>query len=265
MSSLAAILASPASGVSAAVTGYPIGRGDGVNSVFTVPSEITAVSALYRRDWQGNVALSPSARMNLLTYSQDFSNAAWLEVNVSIGASLAAPDGTSNAVLLVEGSINGYHYLYRTGATIGVEQVFSVYAKAGARTQIVVQLGALYACYDLSTGSVAASGATIVNVGNGWYRCVFTGTPSNKNSFIYLAESGSAGYQGDGTSGVYLWGAQLEAGSTPTPYIPTTTAPVTVTDYTASGTTLTLAEVPALAAELTVDGTGVGIPMLRIA
>ena len=57
----------------------------------------------------------------------------------------------------------------------------------------------------------------------------------------------------------------MEANSVATPYIPTTGAPVSVTDYTLSGSTLTLAEVPARAAELTVDGTGVGIPMLRIA
>ena len=266
MSSLAAVLASPASGVSEAVTGYPIGRGDGVNSVFTVPPEITAVSTLYRRDWRGTVALSPSARTNLLSYSQDFTNAAWYNVNVSIGASVVAPDGSLTAISLVEANNNNYHCLNRASGTTGIQQVFSVYAKAGIRKHLILQLGQIATIYDLSNGTVVSeSGVSIVSIGDGWYRCITTRVPTNQYTVIYVSKDGAATYQGDGVSGIYIWGSQLENGSSPSPYIPTTTAPVTVTDYTLSGSTLTLAEVPARAAELTVDGTGVGIPMLRIA
>jgi hypothetical protein len=44
---------------------------------------------------------------------------------------------------------------------------------------------------------------------------------------IQLATGGSNGFTGNGTSGIYVWGAQLEAGSFPTSYIPTTSATVT--------------------------------------
>jgi hypothetical protein len=46
---------------------------------------------------------------------------------------------------------------------------------------------------------------------------------------LYLIDNSSnQSYTGDGTSGVYIWGAQLEVGSAVTPYIPTTTAAVSV-------------------------------------
>ena len=104
----------------------------------------------------------------------------------------------------------------------------SVYAKAAERTQIALQLGADVGYYNLSTGAViSGANASIVSVGNGWYRCIVTGTPVNTNSLIYLASGGAASYTGDGTSGVYIWGAQLEAGAFATSYIPTTSASVT--------------------------------------
>ncbi|HQT76816.1 MAG TPA: hypothetical protein PLD10_07160, partial [Rhodopila sp.] len=72
-------------------------------------------------------------------------------------------------------------------------------------------------------------------------------------TYIRSLDAGSASYTGDGTSAVAVWG--MMCGS-PGSYIPTTTAPVTVTDYTISGTTVNLAQAPASQALCTWDGVG---------
>ena len=189
-------------------------------------------------------------RKNLLTYTEQFDNAAWAKSNATVTAdTTAAPNGTITADTILDNAVSNIHYLAQDITSLapsGKTYTVSAYAKAGTLNFATLGLsdissGSLYAVvvFNLSTGSVATSGAagtgysvvssSISSAGNGWYRCIVTvsvGTSAsflrsvvapNKTGVITSSAGGFESYLGNG-SGFYLWGAQLEIGSTATPY-----------------------------------------------
>lgn len=187
-------------------------------------------------------------RTNQITYSEDFSNAAWAKTRSSITSNaIISPDGTLSADKLVEDSTASNSHYIRENISAADNTVYtaSVFVKAGERTVVTIVLytksNLQYGRYfDLSTGTITANstgftglstGASITNVGNGWYRCSVThdiGSGVNPPSIrIFIVESTSIAYNGDGTSGLYIWGAQVEEGAFSTSYIPSTSATTT--------------------------------------
>jgi hypothetical protein len=169
---------------------------------------------------------------NLVTYSEDFSNAAWTKFNASVTANdTTSPDGTQNADKLIENTANDEHVVYR--AIDGTSKTFSFYAKAAGRNWLaVLSNNGNYTYFNVSNGTLgtiaATSTATIEDAGNGWYRCTIYNTHATYGAVMNLATAnGTVVYTGNGTSGVYLWGAQIEASSYPTSYISTTSASAT--------------------------------------
>lgn len=190
-------------------------------------------------DSTGTLTWAPA---NMLTYSEQLDNAAWSKLNTTVTANaVAAPDGTTTADKLIENTTASVaHYGGQNLTTSATNYTLSVYIQAAGRTR--VEIAATTANrgigFDLGSGTVVAgtyAGAqgtgTIQNVGSGWYRCsmTFTATAATESCRIVLHNGTSVTYTGDGTSGVYLWGAQLEPvtyATAPSAYIPTTTAAI---------------------------------------
>ena len=178
------------------------------------------------------------AEQNLILYSQDLSNAAWIKTSSTVTAnSVVAPDGTTTANTLTASS-TATTVCVGQGIQNIVGQTISVYAKAGTSSFLGVQVynSASWAYFNLSTGAVASSSgctASIVSVGNSWYRCIIANTINGALNVLIAgkdADPGVAPYgNGNMTSGntLYLWGFQIETRSAVTAYNVTTTAAIT--------------------------------------
>jgi hypothetical protein len=182
-------------------------------------------------------------RTNLLTYSEDISQWATPTNATQTLNDTIAPDGATTADKLLETAVTGLHTNDGPAFTFVTSTVYtySVFVKPIGDRNFEIAFPATvftarFARFTLSgAGSVQGtdSGVTgsIQAYANGWYRCVATstcasGAGSRVGNFINNA-SNARSYLGDTSKGIYVWGAQLEAGAFPTSYIPTTTATVT--------------------------------------
>jgi hypothetical protein len=178
--------------------------------------------------------LIEEARTNLLTNSEEF-DTVWQTANTTVTPNTtASPDDNTTADKVVAKAQNGPHSIYLNIVTSAVPYTLSVWAKAAGYNYIGIEEttnGNKVTSFDLTNGTIgvvnAAHTASIAAFPNGWYRCSVTFTGSTNLAAVAYrvldtVDRDVASWLGDGISGIYVWGAQLELGSFPTSYIPTT-------------------------------------------
>jgi hypothetical protein len=167
---------------------------------------------------------------NLVIRSQEFNT--WTQTRVTVTADATpAPDGATTADKLLDSVDANTHFLSRSGTVANATvHTLSVFAKAGEYDFMRLEQGnnSHGAYFNLATGAVVGAttyNPTITPVGDGWYRCTVTVTSIATNIAFVIAPSPngtSINYTGTGTSGIFLWQAQLETGSVATSPIVTT-------------------------------------------
>jgi hypothetical protein len=167
----------------------------------------------YAADGSLKGLLIEEQRTNLVTHSEDFTHSSWKTTNVTITPDQAiAPNGTQTAALLqINGAAGNNQSLYRE-LTLNATVTYSIWVKAVQPQDIGTTIR-----LDSTGGGAAGKAVTLTSE---WQRVSISPSPTGYAQYRLISSPGTA-------TQLYLWGAQLEEGSFPTSYIPTSGSTVT--------------------------------------
>ena len=205
--------------------------------------------------------LSEQAGTNLITYSEDFSNAAWAKTSITVSANSAVgPDGKKTVSTFTETTGTNIHGIGTSQVSVtsssDYTMTFAVKKKSDRWFQLSFQSGEFgtnaYANFDFDTGSWGTVGSATtahrpIALGGGWYEVSITApataTAATARGYLFFTNNADGArapsYTGATDSDVYVAYSQVEASSFPTTYIPTTSSSATrnadVLTYSAVG------------------------------
>ena len=197
-------------------------------------------------DSEDGVFLLEKASTNLIEYSEDFTSGWAFDDTTLISNSVISPDGTQSATTLIGNTVNSRHHINRgiTGSVDGSYSFFAKYKELRYLQIASVNGVEQYANFDIKSGiigtvGISFSGAKIEDYGNGWYRCSVVSDNQFNGFYLSLVSDLNATWlptwsMANNTDGLYIWGAQLEAGNLSS-YIPTQGTIQTRVQETASG------------------------------
>jgi hypothetical protein len=216
-----------------------------------------------------NVKLTDSpawAANNLLTVpSEEFNNTGWLKIETTVVANLAiSPAGINTADALLESSANADHIIvsHPTGISVNAGGLYtvSVYAAPDTRDSLLLAVfnsaltSVAFIAANLTVGVIgsptptgtftAANNGIITTEANGYKRISFQFTTSETTvkPAVYLLKDGLISYQGDGASGLLIWGMQVnDLGLSTYQKVNGTEVDPTLYSYSSSGTILKVA------------------------
>jgi hypothetical protein len=201
---------------------------DGTLTLFEHPDDVPRVE--YDADGNRLGLLVEESRTNLFTESEELS---LKDHNMdTTDNAVIAPDRTQTASFCKPDTSSSEHFIDDAGVTTGTNYAISCFAKQGPGDYLLAfrgsGLGGNPPRFNLATGTIDNEGASSVwsdvkiqEIGNGWYRCSAVGNPNQSTPLRFqITESdGNGSFAGDGTSGLYIWGCQIEQASFPTSYI----------------------------------------------
>lgn len=168
-----------------------------------------------------------SARKNLLTYSEDFTNGVWLKgANAAVtGNTIAAPNGSMTADTYTSSGAADALYATVTGLGANAPGAVLIRVKQGTGRWLKLEVGSNgYRCWiDTQTSTVGESatfgaGGTLINasvtpLADGWMDVKLAGTIPGTTAYVQLnsVTGNSSTTQASGT--YYVWGAHYETGS----------------------------------------------------
>ena len=188
----------------------------------------------------GKLLLEPQ-RTNIITFSEQLDNAAWdtTEDLTIIANATTSPDGNINAENVIPDATLAFHRVKQTNtASLSTPYTLSVYVKPNGYNFFLIRTNAGTSNnvgFDLTNGTITFSApgysGFISEVGNGWYRLGYVASYDIttvefgfRSQPTAQTDNTISQFTGDGTSGAFIWGAQLEQGSYATSYIPTLSA-----------------------------------------